>query len=409
VSKKERIVCGLDIGTTKVCMIIARAHPDNTLEILGTGYSNSSGLKKGAVVDLEEAAASIRRAAEEAELRSGVPVDWVTVGVAGDHIESFNCHGAVSVEGKNHEVTQEDVAQVIHAAQSIPIPPAREIIHVIPQEFFLDNRGDIQNPVGLTGSRLDVNIHVVTSDSSLNQNLISAVNRAQMRVSRIVLQQLASAEAVLSRDERELGAVVIDIGGGTTDMAIFVKNAISFTATLAVGGAHFTRDVAIGLRTPVDEAERIKRETGSVLIEGIASDEIVEIPGVALRSTREIPRRALCQILRDRAVELLELAKDQIARAGDREQLVAGAVLTGGGSMLAGMLELAEQMLEMPVRQGLPGGVYGLTEELSHPVYATAIGLAILGAQPPGVRKKRIGKTSSTPWFVNKFLSWVGN
>ena len=408
-SKKDQIVCGLDIGTTKICMMIARVRPDNSLEVLSTGYANSVGLKKGVVVDLEEAARSIRKAAEEAELKSGISTDWVTVGVAGDHIQSFNCHGAVSVSGKHQEVTADDVAQAILAAQSIPIPPEREIIHVLPQEFSLDDRGDIQNPVGLTGSRLDVNIHVVTCESAQNQNLINAANKAQMRVKRFVLQQLASAEAVLTRDERELGAAVVDIGGGTTDIAVFVKNAVSFTAILPVGGAHFSRDLAVGLRTPIEEAERIKRDFGTVLLEGIVASEVVTAPGIGSRGARELPRRAVAEILRARAVELLELVRDQLGRSGSRDQLVAGVVLTGGGCMLGGMIELAEQALEMPVRQGLPLGIPGISDELSHPVYATAIGLTMFGAQSREQGIVRPGKSSPGPWCLNRFLSWVGN
>jgi cell division protein FtsA len=408
VSKKERIVCGLDIGTTKICMLIARARSDDTLEIISSGYADSFGLRKGLVVDLEEAAASIRKAAEEAELKSGISVDWVTVGVSGDHIQSFNCHGAVQIEGKHHEVLQNHVDQVIRAAQSIPIPADREIIHVLTQEFFLDNRGEIQNPVGLTGSRLDVNIHVVTCDSALNQNLINAVNRAEMRVRKVVLQQLASAESVLTRDEKELGTAIVDIGGGTTDIALFQRNAIRFTSVLPVGGAHFTRDLAIGLRTPVDHAERIKKESGNVLLEGIAEDEVVEIAGVGTREARGISRITACRILRDRAMELLELVKDQLERGTDRDQLIGGVVLTGGGCLLGGMVELAEQVLQLPVRQGLPCGIQGLSDELSHPVYATAIGLAMLGARQPETAKKTPGKSSSS-WFVDRFLSWVGN
>ncbi len=407
-SKKDRIVCGLDIGTTKICMMIARTLADGGIEVISNGYANSSGLKKGVVIDLEEAAASIRKAAEEAELKAGISVDWVTVGVSGDHIQSYNCHGAVSIEGKHHEVSIDDMDQVIRAAQSIPIPPEREIIHVLPQEFMLDNRGETQNPLGLTGSRLDVNIHVVTCDSALNQNLINAVNRAQMRVGRVILQQLASAEAVLTPDEKELGVAVVDVGGGTTDIAMFARNAIRFSAVVPVGGAHFTRDLAVGLRTPIEDAERIKREFGTVLTEEVANDELIEIPGVGTREARNLPRRTACEMLRDRGAELLELIKDQLSRAGDTNQLTAGVVLTGGGSMLGGMLELAEQVLDLPVRQGLPREIQGLTEELSHPVYATAIGLAILGAQA-GADSTRTPRKPASPWLLNKFLSWISS
>ncbi len=407
--KKDRIICGLDVGTTKICMIIARAHPDGGIEVLSTGYANSGGLKKGVVVDLDEAAASIRKAADEAESKSGVSVDWVVIGAAGDHFQGFNSHGAITIEGNHQEVTAEEMAQVIRAAQSIPIPPDREVIHVLPQEFFLDDHGGIQNPVGLFGSRLDVNIHVVTCQSSLNQNLINAVNRAQMRVRKVILQQLASAEAVLTKDERELGTVVIDIGGGTTDIAIYIKNAVQFTKVLPVGGTHFTRDLAIGLQTPMEEAERIKKESGTLLTERIQDGESVLVPGMGTRAARSVPRQLVCQILRDRAAELLELIKDQLWKAVENERLIAGIVVTGGGSMLDGMLELTEESLGMPVRQGLPLGVRGLTEELSHPVYATAIGLALFGAEEAGYQKKNAGKSNNTPGFFNRILSWVGN
>jgi cell division protein FtsA len=408
VSKKNRIICGLDVGTTKICMMIARALPDGALEVLSTGYANSSGLKKGVVVDLEEAAASIRKAADEAELKSGVSVDWVTIGAAGDHLQSFNSHGAITIEGNHQEVTAEEMAQVIRAAQSMPIAPDREVIHVLPQEFFLDDHGGILNPVGLFGSRLDVNVHMVTCQSALNQNLINAVNRAQMRVKKVILQPLASAEAVLTKDERELGTAVIDIGGGTTDIAVYIKNAVQFSKVLPVGGTHFTRDLAIGMQTPMEDAERIKKESGTVLTERIQEGETVVIPGMGTRASRSVPRKAVCDILRDRAIELLELAKDQLWKAVENESLIAGIVITGGGSMLDGILELAEQTLGMPVRQGLPLGVRGLTDELSHPVYATSIGLTLFGAEDAGYRKNTNGKSNGTPGLFNRILSWAG-
>jgi len=389
--------------------MIARAHRDGSLELLSTGYADSSGLKKGVVVDLEEAAASIQKARDEAELKSNISVDWVTISAAGDHFQGFNSHGAITIEGSHQEVTADNMTAVIRAAQSVPIPPDREVIHILPQEFFLDDQGGIQNPVGLYGSRLDVNIHVVTCQSALNQNLINAVNRAQMRVKKVVLGQLASAEAVLTKDERELGTALIDIGGGTTDIAIFVRNAVQFTKVLPVGGAHFSRDLAIGLQTPMEHAERIKKDLGTVLIERIREGETAEVPGMGTRPARPVPRTAVCEILRDRAVELLELVKDQIWKAVQNERLIAGAVITGGGSMLDGMVELAEETLGMPVRQGLPMGVRGLTQELSHPVYATAIGLALCAAQEAGLRNKSRQKASSSPWPFSRILQWAGN
>jgi cell division protein FtsA len=409
VGKKERIVCGLDVGTEKVCCVVARIRSDGRIDVLGSGYARSAGLKKGIVVDLERAAGAIRKAAQEAERKSKHSVDWVTVGVSGDHIESLNCHGAVSISGKHHEVSAEDVAQVIKAAQTAAIPPERQVIHVLPQEFFLDSRGDIHNPVGLTGTRLDVDVHIVTCDSALTQNLINAVNKAQMRVRKLVLPQLASAQAVLTEDEKDLGTALIDIGGGTTDIALITRDALRYSAVMPVGGAHFSRDLAVGLRTALEEAERIKKEFGSVLVDDIATDDLIEVAGIATSKVRDVQRLALCQILRHRAVELLELAKDQIIRAGCRDPLVTGAVLTGGGSMLGGMLVLAEEFLGMPVRQGLPQGIPGLAEELVHPVYATAIGLAMFAIHDVGARRSHAGKTSTTPWLVSRFLSWVGS
>jgi len=407
--KKNRIVCGLDVGTSKICMMIAEVLRDGSLGLVSTGYANSNGLKKGVVVDLDEAAMSIRKAADEAEMKANIPVDWVTVGAAGDHFQSFNSRGAITIEGNHQEVSAEEVAQVIRAAQSVPIPPDHEIIHVLPQEFFLDDHGGIQNPVGLFGSQLHVNIHVVTCKSALSQNLINAVNRAQMRVKRLVLQQLASAEAVLTKDERELGAAVIDIGGGTTDIAVFVQNAVQFTKVLPVGGSHFTRDLAVGLQTPLEDAERIKKESGTVLTERILEEATVEVPGIGTRAARSVPQTAVCEILRARAVELLELVKDELWKSIENERLIAGVVVTGGGSMLDGMLELTEEILGMPVRQGLPLGVTGLTEELRHPVYATAVGLSLFAAEDAASRKKGPAKTNGAPWIFNRILSWAGN
>jgi cell division protein FtsA len=303
------------------------------------------------------------------------------------------------------------MAQVIQAAKSVSIPPDREIIHVLPQEFFLDDHGGILKPVGLTGSRLDVNIHVVTCESALNQNLINAVNRAQMRVKKVILQQLASAEAVLTRDEKELGTVVIDIGGGTSDIAIFLRNAVRFTSVLPVGGAHFTRDLAIGLQTTMEEAERVKKEFGTVLTERLVADEdeFMEVAGIGTRASRPVSKKLVCEILRARGMELMELIKEQVWKAKENERLIAGIVLTGGGSMLDGILELTEEILEMPVRQGIPLGVQGLSHDLSHPVYATAIGLAKFGAEDAELSKKSSNRTNSSNWLFSRILSWVGN
>jgi cell division protein FtsA len=386
-------------------MMIAQVHPNGTLKLLSTGYADSGGMKKGIVVGLDEASASIRKAAEEAEQKSNISVDWVTVGASGDHFHSYNSRAAIPVDGNRQEVTAKHMEQVINAAvQSIPIPADREAIHILPQEFILDDNGGIQNPVGLYGSRLDVKIHVVTCPSTLNQNLINAVNRAQMRVGNVVLQPLASAEAVLTKDERELGTTIIDIGGGTTDIAIFHKNAVQFTKALPVGGANFTRDLSIGLQTPMEEAERIKKSVGTVIPEKIQDHEMVDVPGIGTHASRSVSRKVICGILRDRAAELLDLTRDQLWKALGSERLTGGVVLTGGGSVLDGMVELTRETLGIPVRQGVARGVEGLTEELLHPVYATAIGLTLYGGGQAEYRKRNPGKSSGLPWILSKIL-----
>ncbi|HSW39982.1 MAG TPA: cell division protein FtsA [Acidobacteriota bacterium] len=407
--KKESIICGLDVGTTKMCMMVGKAHRDGGVELVGTGYSESKGLSKGVVVNLDEAAASIRKAADEAELKSGISINWVTVGAAGDHFKGINSRGALSIEGKRQEVTAEDIAQVISAAQAVPVAPDREIVHVLAQEFFLDDRGGIMDPEGLYGSRLAVNVHLITGQIALNQNLINAVTRANLGIRKVVFQQLASAEAVLTRDERELGAMLIDIGGGTTDIAVYSHNAVQFTRVLPVGGAHFTRDLAIGLRTSIDDAERIKKESGTVLTERVSADKTILIPGISARSERSVSQNEVCTILRDRAAEILELVGDQIRKTLNSRHMPVGVVLTGGGSLLDGIVELTEDLLGMPARQGLPMGIRGLPEELSHPVYSTALGLALMEAEHAGYRGKKKGKKNSPAWLFNRILSWAGN
>ncbi|NWG13098.1 MAG: cell division protein FtsA [Acidobacteria bacterium] len=406
-SKKDRIVCGLDPGSTKICLIVARLRDSGSLEILGVGHAESAGFKRGVVVDLEQAAECIRKAVAEAETKAGVSVDWVAVGLSGEGVQSFNCRGAVPIEGKNHEVTHEDMAKVVRAAQSVPVPGNRQLIHVLPQEFFLDDWGDIRNPVGLTGSRLDADVHVVSVDASLVQNLINTVNHAAMRVRRVILQILASAESVLTPEEREIGTAVVDIGGGTTDIAILFRNAIRFTSVIPVGGSLFSRDLAIGLRTPIEDAECLKTTVGTLLTDTVVEDEMIDVPEIGTRNTRQLPRKAACRILRDRATELMELIRAQIDRGCERGQLLGGVVLTGGGSLLPGMVELAEQVLEVPARLGFPLGVQGLTDELNHPAYACVIGLAVLSTRPDIDPRKFSENPGHLPPLISRVLSWV--
>ena len=404
--KKNPVICGLDVGASKICMVIVREHSDGGLELLGFGRAESRGLNKGVVVNLDDAAIAIRKAASEAEKKVNMSADWIRLGAGGEHFQSCNSRGAVTIDTERQEVTPELSSQVIAAAQSLVVPPDREIVHVLPQEFILDGHGGIKNPVGLFGTQLDVNIHIMTCQSALIQNLINAVNCAEMRVQKVIAQPLAAAEAVLTKDEKEFGAAVIDIGGGSTSISVFQRGAVRFTKTLPVGGHSFTRDLAIGLQTPIEDAEHIKKNLGTVLTEGTDDEESIVVPGIGTRPPRAVERKIVCGILRARAIELLELIGGQLRVAANGSPLGTGIIITGGGSMLCGITELTEEFLGMPARLGLPMGVRGLADELLHPEYATAVGLtlfkaggAVLG---PSARNPR-----GVQWFLGRFLSWM--
>jgi cell division protein FtsA len=408
-NRNGRIACGLDIGTRKACAVVVRSSPDGTLTLAGSGCIDSLGLHKGVVVNLEAAAASIRGAAEDLEAKSGISIDWLVAGISGDHIRGHNCRGAMAVQGKHGEVTVSDLAQVIHGSQSVSLPGECAILHVLPQDFCLDEHKGIRNPVGLTGAHLAANVHVVTADGAVTQNLINAVNKAQMRVRKVAFLPLASGEAVLTPDEKEAGTALIDIGGGTTGIALFAHNSVCFAAVIPVGGDHFTNDLADGLNAPYLEAERLKREFGDVLPERIAAEEMISVRGFGNRGMRELPRREACEILHYRAVELLQIARGEIDRSGLRDQLIAGAVLTGGGSMLQGILEAAAEIFRMPVRLGLPRGIDGLTNELMHPAYAGAIGLAMIDAQDASRKTMPHARPALRPSLAHRILSWLGD
>lgn len=402
-ARKERIVCGLDVGTSKTCMIMARANRNGKLEMVASGYSKSCGLSKGIVVNPADVVSSIRNAADEVESQSNIAANCVTAGISGDHIRSHHFHGKVEIQGKHNEVTEEDMGNAIRAA-AIPLSPEIEIIHTIPQEFHINSQGGIKNPVGLAGSQLDVNLHVISCDGAKCQSFVNTANKAQIEVKRVILQSIASGEAVLMPEERELGAVVIDIGGGTTDIAVFENDAISFASVIPVGGAHFTHDLVEGLRISREEAERIKIEFGSVLPEQISPDETVTIQGLGMRGSYEHSRKEICEYLRARGAELMELIRDDLVHSGMKGKLIAGAILTGGGSMMRGILELAEDTLQMPVRQGLPLGFEGLTKELAHPTYACAVGLTMLEAKKDSQLDFH-NRPRSVP-LIERILSW---
>jgi cell division protein FtsA len=377
VARKERYLVGLDVGTSKITAIVGEMMEDGGLDVIGIGTAESRGIKRGLVVNLEAAVDSIKRAAEEAELTAGIEIDSVHLALSGAHVKGFNSRGVVAVAGKNREITREDVRRAVDAAKAVALPSGREILHVLPQDFVVDEQDGIGAPAGMTGSRLEVNVHIITGNASSTQNVVACVNRAGMEVVEPVLEQLAAAEAVLTSDERELGVALVDIGGGTTDFAIFERGSLWHTGVISVGGDHFTNDIAVGLRTPVPDAERVKRRCGCALSAMVGEEEVMEVASVGGRKPRIMARRILSEILQPRAEEIFHLLWDEIRRAGYEKSLHSGIVLTGGGAMLDGMAEIAEQIFDLPIRRGSPAGVGGLTDHINSPAFATAVGLVM--------------------------------
>jgi len=376
-AKREDLVVGLDIGTTKICAIVATRN-ENGVDIVGIGTHPSRGLRKGVVVDIDATVNSIKLAVEEAELMADCEITSVYAGIAGGHIEGFNSHGVVAV--KDREVSDGDVRRVIDAAKAVAIPMDREVIHVIAQEFVIDDQDGIREPLGMSGVRLEAKIHIVTAAVTSAQNIVKCANKAGLNVMDIVLEPLASAEACLAEDERELGVCLIDIGGGTTDIAVFEDGSIKHTSVLGLGGYHISNDIAVGLRTPFDEAERIKKKFGVAAARFLPGDDILSVPSVGGRRPRQMSRKMLCEIIEPRVDEILSLARQELAREGLERRFPAGIVLTGGASSLEGIGELAEEVFEVPVRQGIPSHVGGLQDVVRGPMYATGVGLALLGA-----------------------------
>lgn len=376
-ASRERYVVGLDIGTSKIAAIVGEMMDDGSLEIIGIGVSESKGIRRGAVVNLEAAVDSIKRAVDEAELMAGVEVDTVRIAISGPHIKGFNSRGVIAVAGKNREITRDDVRRAIDAAKAVALPSGREILHVLPQDFVVDDQDGIGAPVGMTGARLEVNVHIVTGGTTATQNVVACVNRAGLSVVDTVIAQLAASEAVLTPDEKELGVALVDIGGGTTDLAIFERGSLWHTGVIGIGGDHFTNDMAVGLRTPIPDAEKLKRKCGCALSSIVDEDETIEVASVGGRKPRFMARRVLSEILQPRAEEIFHQVWDEIRRAGHEKSLNSGIVLTGGGAILEGMPEIAEQIFDLPVRRGLPVGVGGLADHVGNPEFATAVGLVL--------------------------------
>ncbi len=380
-TRKERHIVALDIGSTKTCALIGEQADDGSVKFAALGAAESKGWRKGQIVNLDLAVSSIRRAVEEAEAIVGVPVESALVGVAGMHVRGVNSRGGITVGAKPRDVQREDVRRAIEAARGVTLPEDREILHVLPQEFFLDGQDNIRDAIGMLGQRLEANVHIVTSSGSATQNIVTAVNRAGVRVDDTVLEPLASAEACLTQDERELGSCLLDIGGGTTEMIAFASGVVRHTAAIPVGGDHFTNDLAVGLRTPIPEAEKIKREHASALRELAAQDLAIEIASVGDRPPRTVFARMLADIVEPRGQELLMLIRDELRRGGMESQIPAGIILTGGGAHLRGFPELAERVFNLPVRIASPRGLAEMSEDVSRPEYSTAVGLVLYGAR----------------------------
>jgi len=372
--KKENVVVGLDIGTTKTCVVVAGLRETGP-EIMGVGMHPSEGLRKGVVVNIESTVESIKGAVEEAERSAGCEISSVYVGIAGAHIRGQNSLGIVPVKGR--EVRKEDMERAIAAARAIAIPLDRQIIHTIPQYYLVDEQDGIIDPLGMAGVRLEAKAHIVTGAITSIQNVIKSISRIGLEVKELVLEQLAASEAVLSNDEKALGAALIDIGGGTTDIAVFSEGSIKHTAVLPVGGQYVTSDISTGLRTPLTEAEKIKIEYGCAYMRLIPKDEMIEVPSVGGREPRDVSRQILGRIIEPRMDEILTMAQKEISRSGCEDILAAGIVLTGGGAILEGIPELAEQIFNMPVRRGVPMGTFGLTDIVNSPLYATGVGLVL--------------------------------
>jgi len=404
-ARREDLVVGLDIGTTKIGCIVGEVMNEG-IDIVGIGTHPSKGLRKGVVVNIESTVNSIRRAVEEAELMAGCEITSVFAGIAGGHIKGINSHGIVAIKEK--EVTAADVARVVDAAQAVSIPLDREVIHVIPQQFVVDDQDGVRDPVGMNGIRLEAKVHIVTGAVTSAQNIIKCCNRAGLNVNDIILQQLASSEAALSVDEKELGVMLVDIGGGTTDIAIFSGGSLLYTSVLTLGGNHLTNDIAVGLRTPAHEAEKIKLKYGCATAGLVHKDETIEVPSVGGRNPRVLSRQILAEIIEPRMEEVFTLVQQELQRSGCEDMIAAGIVLTGGTSIMEGNAELAEQIFNLPVRRGVPMGIGGLVDVVRSPMYATGVGLVGLGSKSADCKRFRVQERNVYSKVRGRMKEWLG-
>ena len=402
---KNGYIVGFDIGTKKTAAIIGEVTEEKKIEIIGIGTAESKGLRKGVVVNLEATVEAIKRAQEEAELMAGVEIDSAFIGISGAHIKSFNSRGVIAVSGKNKEISSEDIKRVIDQSKAVSIPPDREIIHIIPQEFVVDEQDGIKDPLGMSGIKLEVNVHIVTGAITSVQNLRTCVARAGIEIKQIVLNQIATTTSSLTHDEMELGVGLIDIGGGTTEIAIFERGSLWYTSIIPIGGDNFTNDIAVGLRTPIPEAEKIKKKFGCASSPLEEEQETIEVPSVGRgKKPRILSRQILADIIQPRAEEIFRLVDNDIKRMGYEKSLNSGVVLTGGTALLEGLEEIAEEIFDLPVRRGDLSGVGGLVDRVSTPDYAAAVGLILYGYKQ--WKEKSISKDRKKG-FWGKFKDWL--
>lgn len=400
----KNLIVGLDIGTSKIVAIVAELQPEGTIKVIGLGQHISRGLKKGVVINIESTMQSIQRALEEAELMADCKINNVYTGIAGSHIKSLNSHGMVKI--KDAEVSQMDVDRVIETARAIALPADQQILHILTQEFIIDGQEDVREPLGMSGMKLEVKVHIVTGAVAAAQNIVKCIKRCGIEVSDLILQPLASSLAVLTEDEKELGVCLVDIGGGTTDIAVFKQGAIRHTAVVPIAGDQMTNDVAVAFRTPTQSAEDIKVKHGCALRQLADPREIVEVPGVDGREPRQLSVQTLAEVLEPRVVELYELVLNELRRSGMEEMIASGIVITGGSAMMRGMVELGEEIFHMPVRIGLPRYVGGLSEVVSNPRYATGVGLVLMGKQQLERHLSGQMESSSFGRIMDKMKSW---
>ena len=404
VKEDKNLIVGLDIGTSKIVAIVAELQPEGTLKVIGLGQHTSRGLKKGVVINIESTMQSIQRALEEAELMADCKINNVYTGIAGSHIKSLNSHGMVKI--KDAEVSQMDVDRVIETARAIALPADQQILHILTQEFIIDGQEDVREPLGMSGMKLEVKVHIVTGAVAAAQNIVKCIKRCGIEVSDLILQPLASSLAVLTDDEKELGVCLVDIGGGTTDIAVFKQGAIRHTAVVPIAGDQMTNDVAVAFRTPTQSAEEIKIKHGCALRQLADPREVVEVPGVDGREPRQLLVQTLAGVLEPRVVELYEMVLNELRRSGMEDMIASGIVITGGSAMMRGMVELGEEIFHMPVRLGMPRYVGGLSEVVSNPRYATAVGLVLMGKQQLERHLSGQMESNSFARIMDKMKSW---